>query len=56
MICSGFPQSGKSGRFFTRCRWLQFGAARQWVFRAIISDPIKRVVLSAHADIDSEDE
>lgn len=51
-----FSTIGKIGAFLTRCRWLQFGAARQWVFRAIISDPIKRVVLSAHADIESEDE
>ena len=51
-----FSTIGKIGAFLTRCRWLQFGAARQWVFRAIITDPIKRVVLSAHADIVSEDE
>lgn len=42
---------GKIGAFLTRCRWLRLGQARQWVFRVIISDPIKRVVLGAHAQL-----
>lgn len=42
---------GAIGAFLSRIRWLRLGWARQWVFRVIISDPVKRVVLGAHAKV-----
>lgn len=44
-----FTSLGKIGDYLHRCRWLRLGQSRQWVFRVVISDPIKRVVLRAHA-------
>lgn len=41
---------GKIGAYLTRLRWLRLGQARQWVFRLTISDPVRRVILSASAD------
>jgi hypothetical protein len=32
-------------------RWLRLGQAREWVFEVTISDPVKRNVIAAHADI-----
>jgi hypothetical protein len=42
---------GKIGAYLQRVRWLRLGQARQWVFRVHISDPIKRVIIRAHANI-----
>lgn len=42
---------GKIGAYLTRCRWLRLGQSRQWVFRVMISDPVKRTIVRAHAMI-----
>jgi hypothetical protein len=42
---------GAIGAFTSRMRWLRLGAAREWVFELTISDPVKRVVIQAHADV-----
>lgn len=47
------PRSmGKIGEFLRRMRWLSLGVAYQWVFRIQISDPVKRVLIAANADIE----
>ncbi len=42
---------GAIGEYRTRMRWLRLGQAREWVFEITISDPVKRTVISAHADL-----
>lgn len=46
------PRSlGHAGEYQTRLRWLRLGQSRQWYFRLTIIDPVKRVIIAAHADI-----
>lgn len=42
---------GKIGAYLQRVRWFRLGQARQWLIRIMISDPVKRVIVSANADI-----
>jgi hypothetical protein len=42
---------GTLGQYRTRMRWLRLGQAREWVFEITISDPVKRTIISAHADL-----
>lgn len=42
---------GAVGAYNTRMRWLRLGQAREWVFEITISDPVRRNVIAAHADI-----
>ena len=42
---------GKVGEYLTRLRWLRMGQARQFVFSLSVTDPVPRVIISAHADI-----
>jgi hypothetical protein len=42
---------GKIGAYLQRARWFRMGQARQWIIRVMISDPVKRVIISANADI-----
>jgi hypothetical protein len=42
---------GKIGAYLQRCRWFQLGESRQWAIRVMISDPVKRVILGATANI-----
>lgn len=44
---------GKIGEYLRRLRWLRLGQARQWVFRISITDPVQRVVIAAHADMEA---
>ena len=44
-----FNSLGAIGAYLTRVRWLKLGQSRQWVFRVHISDPVKRVIVRAHA-------
>lgn len=46
-----FNSLGKIGDYLHRCRWLRLGQSRQWVFRIQITDPVKRVILRAHATL-----
>lgn len=43
---------GKIGEFLKRMRWLGLGQAYQWVFQLTITDPVKRVIIAADADIE----
>ncbi len=42
---------GRIGEYLRRLRWLRMGQGRQFVFCISITDPIPRVIISAHADI-----
>lgn len=46
-----FNSIGALGAYLQRVRWLRLGASRQWIFRIQITDPVKRVVLRAHAKL-----
>lgn len=41
---------GKVGEYLKRLRWLRLGQGRQYVFRVMITDPVRRVIIAAHAD------
>lgn len=41
---------GKQGQYKTRLRWLRQGRSRERVWRLIISDPVKKAIINAHAD------
>lgn len=43
--------AGAIGAYTTRVRWLGLGSARSWIFRVMISDPIKQTVIRAHAQV-----
>jgi len=49
-----FKSAGKLGEYKTRVRWTRLGQARDRVFRVRVSDPVKWVINSAHADITVE--
>ena len=42
---------GKQGEYRRRLRWLRLGQARTRVYRLSITDPVKRVIIAAHADL-----
>lgn len=47
------PRSlGKIGEYTTRCRWLNIGQAYQFTFRVVVTDPVKRVLIGAYADME----
>lgn len=46
-----FNALGKIGAYLTRVRWLRLGQSRTWVFRIHISDPVKRVIIRAYAQV-----
>jgi hypothetical protein len=41
--------AGEEGAYRTRLRWLRMGQAREWVFEATCTDPVKRTLIAAHA-------
>jgi hypothetical protein len=43
---------GKIGEYLKRLRWLRMGQARQYVFVISCTDPVPRVIIAAHADIE----
>jgi hypothetical protein len=43
---------GKIGAYQTRLRWLRMGQFRNRVYRITISDPVRRNIIAAHADIE----
>lgn len=43
---------GKVGEYLRRLRWLNLGVGYQWNFELTISDPVKRVLIGTHSDID----
>jgi len=42
---------GKIGAYTTRLRWTRNGQAKQWTPRITISDPVRRTIIAAHADL-----
>jgi hypothetical protein len=42
---------GKKGKYSTRCIWRRFGTMRQGLPEISISDPVKRIVIGAYADV-----
>jgi len=42
---------GKIGEYTSRAVWRQNGAARDWAFKLVITDPVFRGVISAHMDV-----
>jgi hypothetical protein len=42
---------GAIGKYRTRARWTRLGQTRNRVMRLSISDPVKRTILAAHADL-----
>lgn len=47
----GFPSMGPIGNYTTRLIWRNLGAARDWVLKFRITDPVKRVITGASAEI-----
>lgn len=48
-----FQTLGRIGAYLTRLRWLRLGQSRQWVFRYTITDPVRRTLIAANADVSS---
>lgn len=42
---------GALGSYLQRLRWHRMGKAYDWVFRVTVSDPVKRTIMAAHADV-----
>lgn len=42
--------AGKIGQYRTRLRWLRLGQARERVFEASTTDPVKRTIIAANGD------
>lgn len=42
---------GKVGEFTKRMRWLRLGQGRSRVYRVTMTDPVRRVIIAAHADL-----
>lgn len=51
-ILQPWRSMGKIGEYTKRLRWLGLGQAYVWVFALEISDPVKRVLIAAHADVE----
>lgn len=43
---------GKVGEYLARQRWLSLGQGYQFVFRITITDPVPRVLIACHADVE----
>lgn len=41
---------GKIGEYLSRCEWRRLGAARDWIFKVRITDPVKVVFLGAEVE------
>lgn len=48
---AGFSSMGTIGNYVTRMKWNSLGAARDWVLKLRITDPVKRVITGASAEI-----
>jgi len=47
----GFSSMGPIGEFTQRVIWNSLGAARDWVLKLRITDPVQRVITGARAEI-----
>jgi hypothetical protein len=43
---------GKEGEYTQRLRWLRQGQGRQIMWQLLVTDPVPRTIIAAHADID----
>lgn len=43
---------GRQGEYGRRLRWWKQGRGLQWVWRLVISDPVQRCIIAAHAEIE----
>jgi len=43
---------GKLGAYRQRLRWLRQGQSRNRIYRVVVSDPVKRSIIAAHADLE----
>jgi hypothetical protein len=48
----GFASVGKVGEYTQRVIWRSLGSARDWVFKLRITDPVKRVITGASAEVE----
>jgi hypothetical protein len=42
---------GQIGEYTQRVKWRSLGAARDWVLKLRITDPVKRVITGASAEL-----
>lgn len=42
---------GREGQYTTRLRWLRQGQGRQMMWQLIVTDPVPRTIIQAHADL-----
>lgn len=47
----GFSKMGKIGNYTTRLTWWNLGAARDWVVKLRMTDPCKRIITGASAEL-----
>ena len=47
----GYSSIGAVGQYTQRTTWNSLGAARDWVLKLVITDPVKRVITGASAEI-----
>ena len=47
----GYSSMGRIGEYTQRVVWRSLGAARDWVLKLRITDPVKRVLTGASAEI-----
>jgi hypothetical protein len=45
---------GRLGEYRTRAIWRRLGQSRDRVFELVISDPVKRVIVDAWADVEAQ--
>jgi hypothetical protein len=48
---AGFSSVGKVGQYTQRVMWGSLGSARDWVLKLRITDPVKRVITGASAEV-----
>ena len=47
----GYGSMGAIGQYTQRVKWSTLGAARDWVLKLVITDPVKRIITGATAEI-----
>jgi hypothetical protein len=47
----GFSSMGKIGEFTQRITWNSLGAARDWILKLRMTDPVKTIITGATAEL-----
>lgn len=47
----GYASMGKLGKFRDRLHWSSLGGARDWILKLVVTDPVKRVITGATAEV-----